>query len=119
MPASHTFTVLSQLPEAMRLPSGLNATLGHLVGVSLEGEDFLAGGGVPHLHFAGLVISSGPCDKCLPSGLKATWCKPSTGPPLKKKTFPAGSGVPNPHRPIQTVRNNSLVIGADRDTYYG
>ena len=48
--ASHTFTVPSQLAEASRLPSGLNATLETLVGVPLEGEGFLPGRGVPHLH---------------------------------------------------------------------
>ena len=48
--ASHTFTVSSRLAEASRLPSGLNATLVTRAGVPLEGEDFLAGRGVPHLH---------------------------------------------------------------------
>ena len=35
--ASHTRTVLSSLPEAMRVPSGLNATLVHRAGVPGEG----------------------------------------------------------------------------------
>ena len=48
--ASHTFTVPSALAEASRLPSGLNATLVTDVGVPLEGEGFLPGRGVPHLH---------------------------------------------------------------------
>ena len=39
-----------QLAEASRLPSGLNATLVTCVGVPLEGEGFLPGRGVPHLH---------------------------------------------------------------------
>ena len=50
VPASHTFTVLSSLAEASRLPSGLNATLVTAVRVPLEGEGFLPGPGVPHLH---------------------------------------------------------------------
>ena len=48
--ASHTFTVLSSLPETIRLPSGLNATPIHVAGVPLEREDLLAGGGVPDSH---------------------------------------------------------------------
>ena len=48
--ASHTFTVLVQLPLTRRLPSGLNATLQTPAGVPLEGEDFLAGRRVPHLQ---------------------------------------------------------------------
>ncbi len=47
--ASQTFTVLSSLPLAMRLPSGLKATL-LTSPVALEGERQLAGLRVPHLY---------------------------------------------------------------------
>ena len=48
--ASQTLTVRSSLAEAMRRPSGLNATPLTDVGVSLERERLLAGAGVPDLH---------------------------------------------------------------------
>ena len=49
--AGHSRTVLSSLPEAMRLPSGLNATLLHRVGVAGERiAEGLAGVGVPQPH---------------------------------------------------------------------
>ena len=49
--ASHTRTVLSPLPEAMRLPSGLNATLVTVSVWPVSGcADRLAGVGVPHPH---------------------------------------------------------------------
>ena len=49
--ASHTRTVLSALPEAMRVPSGLNATLVTASVWPVSGvADRLAGAGVPHPH---------------------------------------------------------------------
>ena len=49
--AFHNRTVLSQLAEASRCPSGLNATAVHLAGVPGEGcADGLAGVGVPQPH---------------------------------------------------------------------
>ena len=47
--ASQTLTVLSSLAEAMRRPSGLNATPVDGAGVSLERERLLAGRGIPDL----------------------------------------------------------------------
>ena len=57
MAASQSFTVRSRLAEAMRRPSGLNATPMTTLRVPAQGEDFLAGGGVPELHRA--VIAGG------------------------------------------------------------
>ena len=48
--ASHTRTVLSTLPEAMRVPSGLNATLDTRRVAGQRLADGLAGGRVPHPH---------------------------------------------------------------------
>ena len=49
--ASHSRTVLSPLPEAMRLPSGLNATLTTVPGVAGQRvADRLAGVRVPQPH---------------------------------------------------------------------
>ena len=49
--ASHTRTVLSALPETIRVPSGLNATLHTPSGVPGQRlADGLAGGRVPHPH---------------------------------------------------------------------
>ena len=50
--ASQTFTVLSSLPETIRRPSGLKATLLTRFRVSLEREGFLARRRVPDLHRA-------------------------------------------------------------------
>ena len=56
--ASHSRTVLSQLPEAMRLPSGLNATLVTASVWPVSGvADRLAGGRVPQPHR--LVVTAG------------------------------------------------------------
>ena len=68
MAASHTFTVLSPLAEARRLPSGLNATLVTPLVCPLRVSSLLARRGVPHLHR--LVLAGG--DERLPSGLNAT-----------------------------------------------
>ena len=68
--ASHSRTVLSQLPEAMRCPSGLNATLGHRVGVAGQRRaDRLAGGRRPTP--APSCRAAGDDARC-PSGLNAT-----------------------------------------------
>ena len=56
--ASHSRTVLSSLPEAMRFPSGLNATLDTASGVAGQRcADRLAGVGVPQPHR--LVVAAG------------------------------------------------------------
>ena len=56
--ASHSRTVLSSLPETMRLPSGLNATLVTASVWPVSGWPIgLAGGGVPHPHR--LVVAAG------------------------------------------------------------
>ena len=56
--ASHTRTVLSALPETMRCPSGLNATLITAPVWPVSGcADRLAGGRVPHPH--GVVAAAG------------------------------------------------------------
>ena len=39
MAASHSFIVLSLLPESTRVPSGENATDSDTIGVPLEGTD--------------------------------------------------------------------------------
>ena len=58
MAASHSRTVLSSLPEAMRVPSGLNATLYTALGVAGQRlADGLAGGRVPQPHR--LVVAAG------------------------------------------------------------
>ena len=90
--ASHTFTVPSRLAEASRLPSGLNATLVDTAGVPLEGEGFLPGRGVPHLHRPVPLAEASR----LPSGLNATLLT-SLGVPLEGEGFLAGRGVPHLH----------------------
>ena len=56
--ASHSRTVLSSLPETIRLPSGLNATLYTMSGVAGQRRaDRLAGVGVPQPH--GVVVTAG------------------------------------------------------------
>ena len=61
--ASHSRTVLSPLPEAMRVPSGLNATLRHAVRVAGQRlADGLAGGRVPQPH--GVVGTAGGDPAC-------------------------------------------------------
>ena len=67
--ASHTRTVASPPPEAIRVPSGLNAT--PFTAVCVPGQrlaDGLAGGRVPHPH--GVVAP--PEAMRVPSGLNAT-----------------------------------------------
>ena len=73
---THSLTV-SPLPLAIRLPSGLNATLSDIVRVPLEGEGLLAACRVPDLHR----LVPLPLAMRLPSGLNATlrdtvWCAP-------------------------------------------
>ena len=48
--ASHTFTVLSPAGGGEPLAVGAERHARDRAGVPLEGEDFLAGRGVPHLH---------------------------------------------------------------------
>ena len=58
--ASHTFTVLSQLAEASRWPSGLNATLLTLLVCPLRVSISWPVAGVPHLHR--LIVTTGGGD---------------------------------------------------------
>ena len=58
--ASQTFTVLSSLPETIRRPSGLKATLVTATGVPLEREGFLARRRVPDLHRLVLAAADDP-----------------------------------------------------------
>ena len=102
--ASHTFTVLSWLAEARRLPSGLNATLLTVAGVPLEGEEFLAGRRVPHLHR--LVVDCAEAMR-LPSGLNATLVT-SAGVSLEGEDLLAGRRVPHLHRLVRARRRRGV-----------
>ena len=88
--ASHTFAVWSSLPVTMRRPSGLNATLPHPACVTLEGEEFLARPGVPHLH--GLVLAAG--DDASAVGAERHAPHPACV-PLEGEEFLARLGVPH------------------------
>ena len=62
--ASHTFTVVTRAGQAFAVRAE-----GHAVATALEGEEFLAGLGIPHLHD---LVCRSPLARRLPSGLKAT-----------------------------------------------
>ena len=98
--ASQTFTVLSQLPLTIRLPSGLKATLVTRFGVPLERERFLARRRVPDLQR--LVIAA--ADDPLPvraEGHAAT-CVLCVE-PLERERFLARRRVPDLHRPVTAL----------------
>ena len=73
------------------MPSGLNATLVTPAGVPLEGEGFLAGRGVPHLHR--LVHAGG--GEALAVGAERHAADPA-GVPLEGEDFLAGRRRPTP-----------------------
>ena len=75
--ASHTLTVLSPLPETMRVPSGLNATLLTRSGVAVEGCADRWPVSASHTL---TVLSSLPETMRLPSGLNATLVTASVWP---------------------------------------
>ena len=112
--AFHTRTVLSRLPETMRCPSGLNATL---VTESACGRS-AAGRSVGRCRRP----TPARCCRALPeamrvpSGLNATphtacvW--PVSGWPIGL----AGVGVPQPHRVVETAGDDALPVGAERHT---
>ncbi len=66
---SHNRTVLSTLPEAMRVPSGLNATLSHRVVVAAIGSPIGCPVAASHNR---TVLSAPPEAIRVPSGLNAT-----------------------------------------------
>ena len=110
MAASQTFTVRSSPAEAMRRPSGLNATPLTPTGVPLERERPPGRWRRPR---------PSPCRRRLaeaivrPSGLNAT---PKTPPvwPLRVERLLAGGGVPDLHRPIVAGRGEAAAVGAER-----
>ena len=66
-------------------------------GVPLEGEEFLAGLRIPHLH---RLVRRLPLARRLPSGLKAT-LDDTAGVPLEGEEFLAGLRVPHLHRLVR------------------
>ena len=114
--ASHSRTVLSQLPETMRLPSGLNATL--VTGAGVAGQrraDRLAGGGVPQPHR----LVSLPETMRLPSGLNATLNTAAGVAGQRRADRLAGVGVPQPHRLVAAAGDDAPAVGAERHTVHG
>ena len=91
--ASHTFTVSSELPETMRLPSGLNATLVAPSVCPLRVEDLLAGAGIPHLH---RLVRAARGDAFAVGAERHA--VDAAGVPLEGEDFLAGRGVPHLHR---------------------
>ena len=73
--AFHNRAVLSALPEAMRVPSGLNATLVTAVVVAANGSPWAARRRVPQPHR----VVQLPEAMRVPSGLNASWSPPGRG----------------------------------------
>ena len=98
--ASHSRTVLSPLPEAIRVPSGLNATLVTASGVAGQRlADGLAGGGVPQPHRA--VGAAGGDAGAVGAERHAVHRVGVAGERLADGL--AGVGVPQPHRAVGTA----------------
>ena len=97
MSASHTRTVLSPLPEAMRLPSGLNATLDTAPVCPVSGWPT---GWPVAASQTRTVLSSLPEAIRLPSGLNATLRHRVGVPGERLADRLAGGRVPHPHRVV-------------------
>ena len=97
MSASHTRTVLSALPEAIRCPSGLNATLNTVPVWPVSGAPM--GWPVSASH-SRTVLSAPPEASRCPSGLNATLNTVSVWPVSGCAEGLAGVGVPHPHRVV-------------------
>ena len=110
VPASHCRTVLSQLPETIRDPSELNATLLYPVGVTGEGlAARLAGVGVPHPH--GLVGATG--DDPPPVGAERHTGHRVRVAGQRAAYRVAGGGVPHPHHLVDTAVNDPAPVAAE------
>ena len=102
--ASHTRTVLSQLPETMRVPSGLNATL-HTASV-WPVSGWPTGWPVAASH-SRTVLSALPETMRVPSGLNATLITASGVAGERLADGLAGGRVPQPHRLVVSCRRRS------------
>ena len=110
--ASHSRTVLSSLPEARRVPSGLNATLHTASGVAGQRlADGLAGGRVPQPHR--LVGAAGGEARAVGAERHARTPRPVwpvSGWPIGL----AGGRVPQPHRAVAAAGGEARAVGAER-----
>ena len=110
--ASHSRTVLSQLPEAMRVPSGLNATL-------FTASVWPVSGVADRVGRWPRPTPAPSCRHCrrrcaVPSGLNATLYTASVWPVSGAPIGLAGVGVPHPHRLVVTAGDDALAVGAER-----
>ena len=108
--ASQSFTVRSELAEAMRRPSGLNATPMTRMVVPAQGEDFLAGGGVPELHRA---VPAGGGDAAAVGAERHA--ADTARVPAQGEHLLAGGGVPELHRrTVLAGGGDAAAVGAER-----
>ena len=111
--ASHTRTVLSRLPETMRLPSGLNATLVTTLVWPVSG--WPTGWPVcrvPHPH---RVVGTAGDDALAVGAERHTVHRARCGRSAARRRL-AGVGVPHPHRLVPTAGDDPLAVGAERHT---
>ena len=119
--ASQTFTVPSTLAEAIRLPSGLNATLLTPSVCPLRVRISSPGRGVPDLHRP---IHTGGGDppavgaECQHNGggepLAVRAVRHALGMPLEGEDFLPGPGVPDLHRLVLTGGGDPPAVRAER-----
>ena len=102
--ASHSRTVLSSLPETMRVPSGLNATLATAPVWPVSGAPI--GWPVSASH-SRTVLSALPETMRVPSGLNATLHTAPVWPVSGCADRLAGGRVPQPHRVVATAGDDA------------
>ena len=110
--ASQSRTVLSELAEARRLPSGLKATLHHDVFMAHERcAERLAALGIPEPH--GLVIARR--GEALAVGAERDAFTRALMPHERCAERLAALGIPEPHGLVPTRRGEALAVGAEGD----
>ena len=111
MSASHSRTVVSALPEAMRCPSGLNATLYTAFVWPVSG--WPRAWPVSASHSRTRLVALPETMRC-PSGLNATLGHRVRVAGERLADGLAGVGVPQPHRLVATAGDDALAVGAER-----
>ena len=108
---SHSRTVLSPLPLARVLPSGLNATEKTLPVWPVSGAP--TGRWLATSH-SRTVLSSLPLARVLPSGLNATESTVSVWPVSGSPDRPVAGDIPQPHRAVSAAAGQGLAVRAER-----
>jgi hypothetical protein len=109
----HSRIVVSSLPETMRLPSGLKATLSTPSLCPVSGGPIGAPVSASHSR---TVLSTPPETMRRPSRLKRHTEYPAGVPGQRGVDRRAGAGVPQPYRAIDAAGHDAAPVGAERHT---